>query len=237
MGPSRKNTNLQSIIPDSEFSRKLQPERILKSRRDYSVDLEATDEEREALASRFDLAQIESLHASVALCRESSSAPSSSWNAGIQVRGTVTASVTQTCVRTGEDFQVRLEFPVDALVRPVQPLMLSLSFEEGGQEKAMRETRSSQGSMRNNKKRTSYRTSGESIDTMDVSELQSLLQEAELDDEFDSSTVATLMEDEAIYSTESLFDVGELISQLFWLQLDPYPKKEGSGPVQFSITG
>jgi hypothetical protein len=72
---------------------------------------------------------------------------------------------------------------------------------------------------------------------MDVADLQSLLQDAEIDDTFDSSAAATLMEDEAIYSTTSLLDVGELISQLFWLQLDPYPRKEGSGPVQFSITG
>ena len=52
-----------------------------------------------------------------------------------------------------------------------------------------------------------------------------------------TSNDAVLMEDEAIYSTESLLDVGELVSQLFWLQLDPYPKKPGSKPIQTSITG
>ena len=46
-----------------------------------------------------------------------------------------------------------------------------------------------------------------------------------------------LMEDESIYPIDGLLDVGELVSQLFWLKLDPYPKKPGTDPVQKSITG
>ena len=100
----------------------------------------------------------------------------------------------------------------------------------------MRESRSSQRSMRNNNSKKSDRGNG--FAGMDLSELQGLLEDAENDGSgsIDPSST-TLMEDEAIYSTESLLDVGELISQLFWLQLDPYPKKGGSGPVQYSITG
>ena len=67
---------------------------------------------------------------------------------------------------------------------------------------------------------------------MDVLELQKLLQD-DLGNEED-----VLMEDESIYSTTGGFlDVGELVAQLFWLELDPYPKKPGTGPIQRSITG
>jgi len=34
-----------------------------------------------------------------------------------------------------------------------------------------------------------------------------------------------------------MLDMGELVSQTFWLNLDPYPKKPGSGPVEFTISG
>jgi hypothetical protein len=219
-------------LPENEFSRKVQPERILKSRRDFVMDLEASESERAALAARFDLAEIGALHASVSLVPESTAR-----GTGIQAHGSVTATVTQRCVRTGEAFQVDLEFPVEALVRPVRPLLSSLSFAEEMEDgKGMRESRSSQKSMRNNMSKKSDRSTG--FNGMDLAELQGLLEGAENDGSgsIDSSST-TLMEDEAIYSTESLLDVGELISQLFWLQLDPYPKKGGSGPVQYSITG
>jgi hypothetical protein len=227
-----KKSKVEPIsLPDNEFSRKVQPERILKSRRDFVIDLEASESERAALAARFDLAEIGALHASVSLI------PESSRGTGIQAHGSVTATVTQRCVRTGEAFQVDLEFPIEALIRPVRPLLSSISFEEEVEDsKGMRESRSSQRSMRNNGSRKSDRSS--SFDGMDLAELQGLLEDAENEGSGSIETSsATLMEDEAIYSTESSLDVGELISQLFWLQLDPYPKKGGTGPVQFSITG
>ena len=49
---------------------------------------------------------------------------------------------------------------------------------------------------------------------------------------------ANLVEDESIYSIDSgVLDVGELIAQSFWLQLDPFPKKPGTGPIEYEITG
>jgi hypothetical protein len=54
---------------------------------------------------------------------------------------------------------------------------------------------------------------------------------------YDEEEDASLMEDEAIYCVNGALDVGELVAQLFWLQLDPYPKKPGTTPVQRSITG
>ena len=46
-----------------------------------------------------------------------------------------------------------------------------------------------------------------------------------------------LMEDQAIYSTTGILDLGELVAQTFWLSVDKYPKKPGTDPIQFSITG
>lgn len=230
--PSKKSKVEPISLPENEFSRKVQPERILKSRRDFVMDLEASESERAALAARFDLAEIGALRASVSLIPESASR-----GTGIQAHGSVTATVTQRCVRTSEAFQVDVEFPVEALIRPVRPLLSSISFVGDIEDsEGMRESRSSQRSMRNNNSRKSDRSN--SFDSMDLSELQGLLEYAENEESGSlESSSTTLMEDEAIYSTESLLDVGELISQLFWLQLDPYPKKGGSGPVQFSITG
>jgi hypothetical protein len=64
---------------------------------------------------------------------------------------------------------------------------------------------------------------------MDVMELQRMLQYDMSDDD--------VMEDEAIFPLDGMLDIGELVAQLFWLKLDPYPKKPGTDPVQRSITG
>jgi len=54
----------------------------------------------------------------------------------------------------------------------------------------------------------------------------------------DEGAAADLVEDEAVYSLSSeQLDVGELIAQTFWLQLDPYPKKPGTDPVVWEISG
>jgi hypothetical protein len=53
-----------------------------------------------------------------------------------------------------------------------------------------------------------------------------------------AASSAALVEDESIYSSATgVLDVGELVAQTFWLQLDPYPKKPGTGPMEFTITG
>lgn len=208
----------------NEFSRTVQPERILKARRDYNLEVEASAAERGALATRFDLTDVHALQASLVLRPEGLRA------SGVEVEGTISASVTQTCVRTNERFQVNVEFPLECIVRPVRPLSHKNAADQ--QSTGMRESRSSQASTRNKKKKSSHRPQDRSIEAMDLLQLQQLL----VDDEMTSND-AVLMEDEAIYSTEGLLDVGELVSQLFWLQLDPYPKKPGSKPIQTSITG
>ena len=46
------------------------------------------------------------------------------------------------------------------------------------------------------------------------------------------------IEDQSIYSAvDGRFDAGELVAQTFWLNLDPYPKKPGTSPIQTSISG
>ena len=48
-----------------------------------------------------------------------------------------------------------------------------------------------------------------------------------------ATAAATIVEDLAIFSSVTgILDVGELIAQSFWLQLDPFPKKPGTRPVQ-----
>lgn len=199
----KKGSSTPFELPANEFSRLVQPDRVLRPRRSYHMELEATEDERLALAHRFDLSEIASLEAHVELRPEA--------NQAVEVQGSVTASVTQRCVRTNEDFQVNVEFPLYSLVRPVR----------AGDEDAE--------AVKDMLKDT-YRRE-KSVDQMDLMELQRLL-EVDLNDEEDA-----LMEDEAIYVIDGPLDVGELVAQLFWLKLDPYPKKPGSDPVQRSISG
>jgi hypothetical protein len=207
------------ILPENEFSRPLQTERILRMRRDYRVDLEASTEECKALATRFDLSDIAKLEASLKLRQESIGGKG--YSTGVEVDGTVFASVTQRCVRTNEDFQVDLEFPLYCIVRPVMPLFALLNGEE--EPDANTEPRE--------EKSKSKQRKNVNIGEMDMMQLQRMLQQ-DISDEDDM-----LMEDEAIYPCDGAFDVGELVAQLFYLKMDPYPKKPGSDFASFTISG
>ena len=147
---------------------------------------------------------------------------------GVEVEGTVIAAVTQTCVRTNENFNVDLEFPVFAVVRPIASLSDDteeddLSELEGYFEEERR-------SKKKNKKDSKAVPHAErNMNEMDMAELQRLLQDFDLDDD--------VLEDENIYSMDGVIDIGELVSQILYLQLDPYPKKPGTYPIRTSITG
>jgi hypothetical protein len=212
------------ILPENEFSRPLQTERILRMRRDYLVDLEASTEECKALASRFDLSDIAKLEATLKLRQESIGGKG--YSTGVEVDGTVFASVTQRCVRTNEDFQVDLEFPLYCIVRPVMPmyaLMNGGGVEADADAKSIPEKRE--------EKSTSKPRKNIDIGEMDMMQLQRMLQQ-DISDEED-----ILMEDEMIYPCDGALDVGELVAQLFFLKMDPYPKKPGSDFTSFTITG
>ena len=223
-----------AVPPPNELSRTLQPERILRtgSRRNsgYQASFKAEPSECQALANRFDLSEISSLAAELTLRPGSSgnryysaAISSSASSASVLVEGTCRATVTQRCVRTNEDFQIDLEFPLHCVVRPVVASTETLGTEESSN------GRTDPRGGRSNDYRPDL--ANNYLDGMDVLELQRMLQ-ADLSAEDD-----VLMEDEAIYTVGGLLDVGELVAQLFWLELDPYPKKPGTGPIQRSITG
>lgn len=220
----------------NEFSRTIQPDRVLRKRgqrsSDYSIEIEASNDELEALADRFDLEDISKLQASLSLRTYSPGQRTLSGNSDIEVEGTVTATVTQRCVRTNDLFEVEVEFPLYCIVRPATPMSGLLAMEDIDVQQPKKSTRddNNQGKRKSNKN-DSYRSIDNYIDEMDVIQLERMLQR-DISSEDD-----VLMEDEFIYPTDGLLDVGELVSQLFWLQLDPYPKKPGTDPVQRSITG
>jgi len=70
---------------------------------------------------------------------------------------------------------------------------------------------------------------GGNLDDMRMKEFEDLLQEFDLEED--------IIEDENIFGLDGVLDIGELVAQTFRLKLDPYPKKPGSEPVSYSITG
>lgn len=70
---------------------------------------------------------------------------------------------------------------------------------------------------------------GGNLDDMRMKEIEDLLQEFDLEED--------IVEDENIFGLDGVLDIGELVAQTFRLKLDPYPKKPGSEPVSYSITG
>jgi hypothetical protein len=138
----------------------------------------------------------------------------------------VFATLTQKCVRTNEAFTINVELPLYAIVRPVMPINMGPLRGDGEDDTTVPdfgETNRRAGSSKGPQK----------LDSLDVFQLQRLLQ----DDEGDDELADVLMEDQAIYPIGGKMDIGELVAQLFWLQLDPYPKKPGSEPIKRSISG
>lgn len=145
---------------------------------------------------------------------------------GVEVEGSVVARVTQTCVRTNEKFDVDVEFPLFAIVRPLA--------ESGGDEDDdlselqgyFEEERRGRKKKKKDKK---VQAPERNVNEMDMAKLQQMLQDFDVEDD--------VIEDGAIYSMNGTIDLGELVAQLFWLKLDPYPKKPGTHPIRTSITG
>jgi len=68
-----------------------------------AATIDANEAERAALASRFDVVRIESLHAEVALVAD---------GAAVDATGTMTAQLVQLCAVSEEEFSVRIEEPL-----------------------------------------------------------------------------------------------------------------------------
>jgi hypothetical protein len=149
---------------------------------------------------------------------------------GILVQGVVHAKLTQTCVRSNENFQVNLEFPLYSVVRPVEGIGQAVPSLDADTETTIQLNRDTKSRKRS--KNNDY--GDDEIDPAEMLKIQSMLEDMEQHKE-DYEDV--LMEDENIYGSNGILDVGELVAQLFWLQLDPYPKKPGTEFSKFSISG
>eukprot|EP00978_Attheya_sp_CCMP212_P010088 scaffold24241_cov53-Attheya_sp.AAC.3 len=230
---SESKTTQISDTPN-EFSRQYQIDSILGSRRrEYAVSLDATEEERAALAARFNLSCISRLESDMTLRRDYGS------NRGgdtVYSEGVVVATVAQTCVRTGEIFDVDLEFSFSSAMRAVCTTGGSggsLQKEEDDDlEQKILATLADSGGQKKKKKyknKKSMRDPGQALNDMGLDELQNLLSDFDLDED--------VIEDENILSTNGVLDLGELVAQNFRLKLDPYPKKPGSKPINISFSG
>lgn len=219
---------LTECFASNEFSRLLDPERVLKlassssnnrNRREYPMNVEASPEECQALATRFDLPALGPLQAD-GVVRPASG------TSGVEVEGSIRATLTQRCVRTNEDSSVNVEFPLYAIVRPTVPLHVAAAPMDEPGEEDLYAALGDKSPPRRNK-------APPNLENLNVFQLQQLMQDFDEDDEL----ADVLMEDQAIYPVGGKMDIGELVAQLFWLQLDPYPKKPGSEPVRRTISG
>ncbi len=244
----KKRPNQKNKKPQNEFSRPIHTDVILSprsSRRQYNAQIAAEEEELENLANRFSLSKITKLDADLTLTKDSarsaSGSSSRSVNSGacIQVEGDVVAKVTQTCVRTNEDFDVDMEFSIFSIVRATEIRETRQNNELGGMSLAQIEGQlgggDGYGGRRGKKKKKKQKGGGSSIgnggalNDMKMKEIESLLQEFNMEDD--------IFEDENVLASDGILDVGELVAQMFRLKLDPYPKKPGSEPVSYSISG
>ena len=237
------STSIPSDQTPNELSRPLNTDRILKTssgkqrrlQRDYRTIIHATTEECAALADRFDLKRLDSLRADLSLQPSQAYPSQQSSYLTVQVEGSIVASLTQTCVRTNEDFEVTVEFPLSAIVKPVTIPGNILGMNNAGDETT---TSKEKNQKRSNSK---IKTNRGTNNMNDMMALQQMIEEQEMERNTFSGKIDLddeALEDESIYSAATgILDVGELVAQTFWLNLDPYPKKPGTGPVEYTITG
>ncbi|KAK1748525.1 hypothetical protein QTG54_000464 [Skeletonema marinoi] len=213
------------------------------NRRNKSMNLSvsATSPEREALATRFRLSNISALSAEVVVQPAVGDADDSG---SIEALGTITAQVTQTCVRTNEAFDIDLEFTFHTVLRAMEAVASSGTSAESqlseGELAALEAAAQLDGGGRQQRKKKKGGgkqkrdkgvrggQSSRDLDAMGMKELQNILQEYEVQDE--------IIEDESCFCTDGIVDVGEIVAQMFRSKLDPYPKKPGTDPVSYSFT-
>ena len=83
-------------LPTPEFSRPIS----LRQVQGHPVDIEASDAERAALATRFAISSVEALGAHVTLDRKGDR---------VDAKGSLVADIVQACAVSGEDFPVHIE--------------------------------------------------------------------------------------------------------------------------------
>jgi hypothetical protein len=246
---SSTNTQLQMSgpgniqRPQNEFSRTFRTDIVLGARRkEYSTSIAANNEELIQLAKRFSLSNISKLEATLEMKRDySGRTPMQGGTNDIIIKGHVNASVTQTCCRTNEDFEVDLEFDIFTSVRAtgsntrisnkldtiggMSVADIQNSFDNGGGKNSYKQ----KGNNNTNRRRNNKSVSMQKLEELKMRQIEEMLQCVDSDDD--------VFEDEAVFTSDGVLDAGELVAQLFRVKLDPYPKKPGSEPVQYSITG
>ncbi|KAL7542242.1 hypothetical protein ACHAXR_011623 [Thalassiosira sp. AJA248-18] len=195
--------------------------------RTMDLSISATQPECHALATRFRLTNVTALSADLVV----QPALGAGNDGGddiecIEARGTVIAKVSQTCVRTNEDFDVDLEFEFYTVLKAMSSNRGSANVgnELSAGEAAALEAASKLGSGTRKKKGANKKTKrirgGQSIDDMGMKQLQGIMMDYEVTDE--------IIEDESCFCTDGIVDCGEIVAQMFRSKLDPYPKKPGS---------
>ena len=254
----------------NEFSRIIHIDRIFQNKRrtlnqqqrDHDVAVKADSTERTTLAKRFQLKQLSKLEAELvfrpAITSLSSSSSSYATSVPIAAEGIIMAQLVQTCVRTGEDFEVDVEIPVNAIIRPVQSMVDNTNNDQhiaDDDDDSSNNTyddssnSGSKGKNKNNKKnkKNVFHRNKKVHNLDDIFDLQQAIEQAELYEgngstgggingrSNDYTAQPDIVEDENIYSLSSdQLDVGELVSQTFYLQLDWYPSKPGiTEPMEF----
>lgn len=249
-GPKSESTS------QNEFSRTIRVNKWFavgagtSNRRNKAMNLSvsATSSERESLAKRFRLSNISDLSAEMVV----QPALGDNDDTGcIEAKGTITARVTQTCVRTNEGFDVDLEFPFHTVLRAMEAATSSVNdgsdttdiLSEGelaaldaaaqlgdGRQQRKKKGGGGGGKQKREKGVKGVRggQSSRDLDDMGMKELQNIMQEYEVLDE--------IIEDESCFCTDGIVDVGEIVAQMFRSKLDPYPKKPGTDPVSYSFT-
>lgn len=205
-----------------------------RSTKKMDLSISATPSELLALATRFRLTNITALSADMVVqpaLGGGSDAPGSGGGEStdyIEARGTICAEVTQTCVRTNEEFDVNLEFSFETVLRAMASVR-SRGNNAGnddelsaGEIAALEAASNSLGNARKSRKKkgsNKQRVKGVSGD-MGMNQLQNIFMEYEVTDE--------IIEDESCFCTDGIVDCGEIVAQMFRSKLDPYPKKPGS---------
>ena len=148
----------------------------------------------------------------------------------IEVRGTISTQVKQTCVRTNEDFDVDLEFSFDTTLKAMAATNIASGGLSSGEMEALAAAAQFDSKPRGkkNRKQTSVKSVKSPSTQMDMKDLQNILTEYEVTND--------IIEDESCFCTDGIVDVGEIVSQMFRSKLDPYPKKPGSDPVKYTFT-
>ena len=234
----RKKGPTNEATTRNEFSRTIRVSKWFSSlggsaskskNKSLNLSISATDLERSALATRFHLADIGVLNADLVV------SPALGVGAGdqdscIEVRGTISTQVKQTCVRTNEDFDVDLEFSFDTTLKAMAATNIASGGLSSGEMEALAAAAQFDSKPRGkkNRKQTSVKSVKSPSTQMDMKDLQNILTEYEVTND--------IIEDESCFCTDGIVDVGEIVSQMFRSKLDPYPKKPGSDPVKYTFT-